>query len=77
MVVETIIQPAGDAKIYELRMSGKSRLYYIAHRSKNGALNHIVILGSHGDSQQDQRKFLNTIVKNPDDKVIHRFDTSK
>lgn len=62
-VMQKRLRHAGSASVYEIRMSGKNRLYASvtpAPENTEGAVARIVILGVHGGDASTQRKFIDS-----------------
>lgn len=56
------IKSATNEHTYEIRMAGKSRLYVIFENNEpEGEAKKIVILGAHGDSEEQQDAFIDAI----------------
>lgn len=59
--MQKTIRRLGDAELYEMRMSGKNRLYFTVTKTpddESGSIGRIVILGAHGGDASTQRKFI-------------------
>jgi hypothetical protein len=55
--MQKVISKRGDATLFEMRMSGKNRLYFWASQPKNGNAQ-ITIIGSHGGDEATQHRFI-------------------
>lgn len=76
MIKQLYTQPEGGAKLYEVRVGGKSRLYFMAcPPNSERSHNRIILIGSHGDSSQDQRKFIAAAIKESL-RPVHKFAQS-
>ena len=51
-------QHEGQGKLFEIRMSGKSRLYFTVTAPDDTKPCRVVIIGSHGDTEADQKDFI-------------------
>jgi predicted patatin/cPLA2 family phospholipase len=60
--MQKVIESYGSAKMFELRMGGKTRLYFIVQERPSEVVDaRIIILGAHGDNEQAQHRFLRTV----------------
>ena len=56
-------QPNSTGTVFELRMEGKNRMYVlVAPTHHDQAPYRITILGSHGDNEQDQQRFIGSVI---------------
>ena len=76
MIRRIYTQPNSGAQLYEVRMNGKSRLYFMpCPPNTTRPHNRIILIGSHGDSSQHQRRFIAAVIKNSA-RPIYKFANS-